>query len=229
MPPSVRKPSSLAFSLLFVSSSLGLGCGGPTVADIVESEVTLTVQGVASAPDVAAIGEPEAGLGVTRAVLRVSGVKLEPCRESVNELVLAPRAYELLDTPAPSESVSTAVQELCGLQVDIEPSSTSQVDGVPEAATLYVEGSDEKGEAFALTSDAVTSLRFETDQSASFGEQPLLLGIDVSTWLADLPRDEDVSEQLADQLKGAAALFVDGNGNGKLDDDEQTPIAPSAP
>lgn len=202
------------------------GCGGPAVGDITSQEVTLTLQGMASAPDVAAIGEPaEGGLGVARVVVRASTITFEPCRKNVEGITLDPRAYELLQHPAPSETVTTAVQEWCGLQLDLEPNAFNRAEGVPEDATLYIEVTGESGETHTLTSEETTSLHFQTDAAASFGEQPLLLGFDVSRWLADVPLDTGSSEALAAQLKIAAALYVDTNGNGRLDDDEQTPLA----
>ncbi len=225
---SLRNVSGLAIARLILGAGAAAGCGGPSVSDIAVQRVTLTLQGVASAPEVASIGEPAEGLGVARAVIHARAVRFEACEKNVEPLVLDPRAYELLHDPAPSESISTAVSEWCGLQVDIGPARASETDEEP-AAAIYVEVTDESGEAFTLTSDAVTTLRFETDAASSFGDQPLLLGVDVSKWLADLPLDGDASEQLAEQLKSAAALYVDANGNGRLDDDEVDAIAQSEP
>jgi hypothetical protein len=221
--------------LRLVGALLGLGvvaCGGPSVADIAQQRVMLTVRGVASDPDVAAIGEPAAGLGVTRAWLRTRAVTFAACRADTEALTLAPRDYELLNDAAPSEEITTAVDELCGLHVEVGASGEAG-DGSSKDTTLHVEGTDADGNAFTLESDGTASLDFETDAEASFGEQPLLLGVDVSKWLADVPLTEDeaeaASEQLLSRLKSAVALYVDRDGDGKLDDDEQTPIATSEP
>ncbi|HYQ17577.1 MAG TPA: hypothetical protein VEQ58_17510 [Polyangiaceae bacterium] len=199
---------------------------------MVGQEVTLTVSGVASAPDVAAIGDSEGGLGVSLAVISSTALRFEPCDDGASDVALAPRSYELLGDPPPSESITTAVQNWCGLRVDVGP-ATAEVEGVPEGASLYVEASDSDGTPLSFTSDASSTLRFETDAAASFGNQPLLLGIDVSVWLADLPLDPDMSdaaaEQLSSQLQAAARLFVDDNGNGKLDDDETASAIESTP
>lgn len=230
MPLPLREPSRVTILAFSLSASAIGGCGGPSVADITGREVSLTLEGIASAPEIAAIGEPaEGGLGVTRAVLRAGAVRFEACQKDVEELALAPRAYELAGDPPPSERVTTAVQELCGVQIDVEATGSNRAEAVPDAATLYVEVSDESGESSILTSEAALSLRFETEAASSFGEQPLLLGVDVSTWLADVPLDADVSEQLAQQLRSSAALYIDANGNGALDDDERTPLAASQP
>ena len=220
---SVRHASYVAAIQLLLGASAVVGCGGPSIAEITDQRVTLTLQGIASAPDVAAIGERKEGLGVARAVIHAGAVRLEACRDGVEALELEPRAYELLQAPAPSESISTAARELCGLQVDIAPATGDE----PRAA-IYVEGTDQNGEAFTLTSDERVTLRFETDAASSFGEQPLLLGVDVSTWLADLPLDDAASEQLAGRLKRATALYVDDNDNGTLDDDDELTAIPES-
>jgi hypothetical protein len=208
--------------LLLGMASATVACGGPALGDIVEQEVTLTVSGVASEPKVASIGEPDEGLGVSRASLRTSRVTFEPCGANVAAIELEPRVYELVSVPAPSERITTAVEDFCGLRLDIEPKG--------DASTLAVEATNAEGEPLELSSDAATSLHFETDASASFGLEPLLLGIDVSIWLADLPADEaEAGAQLVEKLPPAAALYVDGNRNGKLDADETEPIATSAP
>jgi hypothetical protein len=157
------------------------------------------------------------------------------CRAGASDLTLGARGYDLLQEPAPSERVTTAVSELCGLRVDIDPVSESAADGIPKGASLYVEGQDAAGESFALTSESSASLMFEAESGSSFGEQPLLLGFDVSVWLAGLPLPADMADmadmvdmaaQLFDsQLVDSAALYVDSNGNHVLDDDEQTPVA----
>lgn len=210
-------------------AGLVAACGGPEVGDIVGSEVTLTVTAVAGAPEVAALGEAEQGLGVSRAFVSTSALSLIPCVANASAVTLGARGYELLQVPAPSERVTTATFELCGLRVDIDPVSGSAVDGLPDGSSLFVEGEDAAGEPFMLTSESSASLLFEPENGSSFGEQPLLLTFDVSIWLAGLPlppEQADVSAQLFDsQLLEGAALYVDNNGNGRLDDDEQTPVA----
>jgi hypothetical protein len=205
------------------------GCGGPEVGDIVGNEVSVTVTGVASAPEVAAIGEAQGGSLVTRAFVSASSLSLMPCRDSAGAVSLGARGYDLLSDPAPSERVTTAVYELCGLRVDIDPVSESATDGVPPGSSLYVEGQDAAGEAFSLSSERSVSLLFEAEDGSSFGEQPLLLGFDLSIWLAGLPLPEEYADAALDlfdaHLVDSAALYVDSNGNQALDDDEQTPVA----
>lgn len=204
-------------------------CGGPAVGDLAQGEVQITVAGVATKPEVAAIREAQGGLAVSRSFLSVSAMTLIPCRSGAGDVELDPRGYELISEPPMSERVSTAVYELCSLRLDIEPVADNATEGVPEGASVYIEGQDADGAGFTLQSDAATSLLFEADDGSSFGDLPLLMGFDVSTWLAGLPLAEDMADELTMQLDShlvdAAALYVDSNRNGALDADEQTPVA----
>ncbi len=204
-------------------------CGGPAVGDLDQGEVLITVAGVAGKPEVAAIGDSQGGLSVARAFVSTSAMTVIPCRSGAGEIELDPRGYELISDPPMSERISTAVYELCGLRLSIEPVAENATDGVPDGASVYFEGQDADGADFTLQSDVGTVLLFETDDGSSFGDLPLLLGFDVSSWLAGLPLADDTANesamQLDSQLVDAAALYVDSNGNGALDDDEQTPVA----
>jgi hypothetical protein len=219
--------------LIFGLASGATACGGPTVGDILQNEVRLSVAGIATKPEVAAIGEPQEGLGVARAFLSASAVSLMPCSENVNGIVLLPRGYELLNDPPLSELVTTSVSQFCGVQIDIDPVAENATAGVPDGASLYIEGKDAAGMPLELSSDRSSSLLFEAAEGESFGELPLLLAFDLSTWLAGLPLAEDMADMQADlfesQLQDSAALYVDANGNQVLDDDEQTPVAQAAP
>lgn len=226
--------STPARLVLAAGSAVAVGCGGPSVADLSSQEITLTVQGITSAPELVAIGKPpEAGIGVSRALIRASAVSFEPCSDDIASLKLAPRGYELLHDPAPSETVTTAVREYCGLQLRISSTTENSADDVPEGATLYVEVKDDSGDELVLQTEETVTLAFRTEAGESFGAEPLLLGIDVAAWLADVPLDEEerdgASERLHQQLPAAAALYVDANGNGELDEDERTPLLESEP
>jgi hypothetical protein len=223
------KTRAVALSL----SALAVGCGGPTVGDIVAQDVTLAIAGTASAPDVAALGDAQGGLGVSRAFVSASALSLIPCAEGAADIVLDPRGYDLLLTPPPSEDVSTAVSEFCGLRLDVEPVTENATDGIPKGVSLYVEGQDAAGTAFTLSSESAASLLFEPKSGSSFGTEPLLLGFDLSIWLAGLPLPEDMADMSAalfdSQLLDSAALYIDSNANQALDADEQTPIAHAKP
>lgn len=208
---------------------LGLGCGGPSVADLAQDEVVLTVSAVVSDAEVASTGESQGGLGVSRAFVSASAVTLLPCLSDASPLGLGARGYELAQDPPMTERVTTAVSELCGLRVEIDPVDAVTAEGVEPGTTLYVAATDADGNDVTLSSDASLSLLFEPEAGASFGDQPLLLGFDVSIWLAGLPLPEEMADQSAAlldaQLRESAALYVDRNLNHALDADEQTPVA----
>jgi hypothetical protein len=216
----VSKSRRLGFVASGLSGLLALSCGGPTVADLQQDEVLLTARAVGGSPD---------GLEVSRAFVSASALSLLPCRADASDLVLGARGYDLLLNPPMSERVTTAVTDLCGLLVDVDPVAEAASAGVPDGASLYIEGQDADGAPLALTSQSSLSLLFEADSGSSFGEQPLLLGFDLSAWLAGLPLPEDMAETSAmlfdSQIRDCAALYVDSNGNGALDEDEQTPVA----
>lgn len=94
---------------------------------------------------------------------------------------------------------------------------------------MYVEAVASDGTAVTLTSERSSSLLLEAESGTSFGEQPLLLGFDVSLWLQGLPLPEEMAEMSGElfdaQLQGAAAIYVDANGNQALDEGEETPVA----
>jgi hypothetical protein len=207
----------------------GLGCGGPTLADLEQDELVLTVTAVASDAKVAAPAESPGGLAVSRAYVSASAVTLLPCLSDASALGLGARGYELAQDPPMTERITTAVSEYCGLRVEIDPVDDVAAEGVEPGTTLYVAARDAAGNDVTLTSDRSVSLLFEAESDASFGDQPLLLGFDVSTWLAGLPLAEEMADesalQLAAQLPTSAALYVDRNLNHALDADEQTPVA----
>jgi hypothetical protein len=220
---------ALGRSALLGVLGLSTACGSPSVGELEESEVSLTVTAVASAPDVAAVGDAQGGLGVSRAFLSASAVTLVPCLADAGSVPLGARGYELLAQPPASERVTTAVSKLCGVQLDIDAvDATTSADLAP-GTTLYVEARDADGTSITLASEQAHALLLEPEPGESFGDQPLLLGVDVSLWLAGLPLPDDKSDEQAaqfdSQLEDAVALYVDSNGNQALDDDEQTPVA----
>jgi hypothetical protein len=209
-----------------------LGCGGPTLGDLETPAVSIVVTAIASEPDVAVAGDPQAGLGVERAFVSMSSLTLSPCREDASEIIISPRGYELVSPLPNAELVETAVTDLCGLRFDVDPLAQNAADGVPEGASLYVAGSSAAGIAYALASEQSLSLSFEVEADASFGNQPLLLGFDLSVWLADIPleaaAEEAAQTAFETQLSAAVALYVDSNENHVVDAEEQTPVATAA-
>jgi hypothetical protein len=222
------RPSLLSL-LTLTLTPLALACSSPGVANLAASEVVVTVTGVATAPEVAALGESQGGLGVSRVFVSSSSFRLLPCDSSAADITLEPRGYDLLAKAVPREAVGTLVTDWCGLQLDIDPVARNTTEGVPEGASLYVEGTDADGAAFALTSEASTSVLLEAIAGVSFGDVPLLLGLDVSAWLEGVALAPELaemsSEQLVERLPVALALYADANENQSLDEDETTPVA----
>jgi hypothetical protein len=219
------RPSLLSLLL----TPLALACGSPGVADLAASEVVITVTGVASAPERVALGDSQGGLGVSRVFVSASSFSLLPCDAGASDLTLEPRGYDLLAEAVPREVVGTLVTELCGFRLDIDPVAQNALEGVPEGASLFVEGTDAAGAAFTLSSEASTSVRLAAVDGVSVGDVPLLLGLDVSAWLEGVPLTPELaemtSEQLAERAPAAFALYADTNDNQSLDEDETTPVA----
>lgn len=217
--------------LLLAASAL-VGCGSPSLGDLDTGTVAITVSGIATQPEVVSLGEPQGGMGIERAFVSMSSLTLLPCRADAAEVTLSARGYDLLNDPPLQELVSTAVTELCGLRFDIDPLEQNATEGVPEGASLYVTGTNALGAEFEIASEQSFSLLFEVDESAAFGSQALLLGFDVSVWLAGVPMDAGYEyltvEALEENLRGAVALYVDSDGSGALDEGEQTPVASAA-
>jgi hypothetical protein len=199
-----------------VLASLGVACGGPAVGDLEERDVVFSLT---------ALGAPE-GLTLTHAFVSASSLSLLPCNAA--DLVLDGRGYDLLGDPPPSERITTATNELCGLRIDVDPVDKNAQAGVPDGASLYVEATDTDDATISFTSENSFSLLFELEEGGSLPVEPLLVGFDTSAWLAGLPLampDDDRTAQLFDQqLYDAAALYVDHDGNGALEGDETTPL-----
>lgn len=210
-----------------------VGCGSPSLEDLETSAVSVTLTTTATDPAIATAGEPAGGLVVSRVFLSASSLTLLPCRDDAAEIVLPPRGYDLLTSPAPSEYVTTAVTELCGLRLDVDPLSENATDGIPEGASIYVQGSDAAGTPFELASEQSLSLMLEAMPDSSFGDQPLIVAFDLSSWLNAIPLTEDEVKMaiamLETQTRTSVALYVDADESGSLDEAEQTPVAEVAP
>ncbi len=220
-------------SLLTAAALLALGCGGPSLGDLTTPTVVIDVSASASDPEVAALGDSQGGFGVSRAYLSMSTLTVMPCRADADEIVLSPRGYELISDPPNQELIGTNVTELCALRLDIDPLSENAAEGVPEDASVYIEATDDAGVARTLTGTRSWSILLEARDGESFGELPLLLGVDVSTWLVGVSMTEELGDfpldAVPDDLEAAIALYADTNENGAIDGDEQTPVAQPVP
>lgn len=207
-----------------------LACGGPPVTGIESTEVSISLFAVASAPEVAGIGDEtaEGGLSVRRAFISTSSMTLVPCNEDAAEIALKPNGYDLLAPPLVGETISTAVNELCALKLAFAPVGDDAPQGVPENSATLIQAYNEADDPLELVGESEDTFVLESD-GISFGPLPLLLAFDVSTWLDGAPHDPDmIAEAVAvmeAQTAQAMALYEDTNGNFLLDDDEKTPIA----
>jgi len=201
-------------------------CGGPEVGDIAGQQLTLQVSGVYLGSEAVASGDERGDFTISRALLSVDSLTFTPCAEGARAITLAPRVYDLLAAPPLGETVTTAVSEFCSLRVDLTPSPDITEEGASSGDSLLYEAQDETEAKIAYAAEDSPSLTFTTEDGVSFGEQPLLLGFELSAWLtylADGATSESVG--LEPSLDEVCALYVDSNGNDALDDDEQTPVA----
>jgi hypothetical protein len=217
-------------SLVLLFGLLPLACSGPGVADLATSEIVMTVSALASAPEQVALGESAGGLGVTRVFLNTSALGLVACDSGVADLTLGRRGYDLLAEPPARELVGTAVTELCSVRIDIDAVKPTP-EGVPAGAALYAEGTDADGAEVSFSTSSSTSVLLQAVDDVPFGDQPLLLGLDVSVWLGQLSPDDAMSDpegaqaELDSRTASALAIYADLNDNRALDDDETTPLA----
>jgi hypothetical protein len=218
-------------ALIALCGLFGAACSGPAAGDAAEQQVTLQVSGVYLGDSAIASGDARGDFTMSRALVSFGGISLVPCASGAAEISIAPRVYDLMAMPPPGEAVSTAVSEYCGLRVDLAPAPDA-ADGMPKGDSLLFDVQDASGPVGPLEAEDSPSLTFTADAGASFGDQPLLLGFDLSGWLSYLAGSELDPEHpsLFDgTLSDVSALYVDANANGALDTDEQTPIARGEP
>jgi hypothetical protein len=208
---------------------LGVACSGPTAGDSAEGQVTLQVSGVYLGDSAIASGDERGDFTMSRALVSFGGMSLVPCASGAAEIGIAARVYDLMALPPLGEVVSTAVSEYCSLRVDLAPAPDA-ADGMPAGDSLFIDAQDASGSSAGgpLEAEDSPSLTFTADSGASFGDQPLLLGFDLSGWLSYLAGNALDPEHVA-LFDDSPALYVDANGNGALDADEQTPIARGKP
>lgn len=220
------------FSALPCLALLAAACGGPPVAGVEADEVSISLFAITSDPEVAGLSEAttaEGGINVKRAFIATSSLTLVPCLEDAAKIKLAPSGYDLVAPPLAGETVTTAVTELCSIELSLAPLGDKAHDGEPADATMSIDAENEPGDALEFVSDSEQKLVLESVNGTSFGPLPLLLTFDVAKWLDGVSSDPDqVDEGVAlveEQLADAVTLYEDTNGNYLLDDDEMTPIA----
>lgn len=215
----------------FAGCALTAACGGPSVGDIESQALTLQVSGMYLGSKAVASGDERGDFTMSRALISVDSMTLTPCASGAGAIVLDPRVYDLRATPPLGETVTTGVSEFCALRVDLAPSpDLKERSGSNVSESLVLEAQDETGAKVTYAAEDSPSLTFTPDGDTTFGDQPLLLGFDLSVWLEYLAGSatNPLPGSFDSTLTDAAALYVDSNGNGALDDDEQTPVAHAA-
>jgi hypothetical protein len=201
------------------------------VAGLEASEVNVSLFAVASNSEVAGIGNPteEGDFGVKRAFIATSSLTLVPCLEDAAEIALAPNGYDLVAPPLMGETVTTAVTDLCALELSLAPLGSKAPDDVPADAAILLNAETAAGDALELVSAREATYVLEAEEGRSFGALPLLLTFDVSKWLEGAPTEPDMVdaavEIMEQQTAAAITLYEDKNGDYVLDEDEMTPIA----
>jgi hypothetical protein len=220
------------FGALPCLALLAVGCGGPPVAGVEADEVNLSLFAITSDPEVAALTASttaEGGIYVKRAFIATSSLTLVPCLEDAAKLKLGPSGYDLIAPPLAGETVTTAVTDLCAIELTLAPLGDKAHDDEPDDAAISIKAENEAGDALDFVSDSEQKLVLESVNGTSFGPLPLLLTFDVAKWLDGVSSDPDQVEEgsalVEKQLADAATLYEDTNGNYLLDDDEMTPIA----
>jgi hypothetical protein len=167
--------------------------------------------------------------------LSTSSLTLVPCAAGAREITLGARSYDLLAEPRAREIVSTSVTELCELRFDIDPLSRNLAEGVPDGSAIYAEATDAEGAELQLTTGTSSSIRLSSVEGGGFGSTPLLLALDVSTWLqgvtaANLEKMPDAVQELIDShTEPAFSLFADLNGDQQLQDEDEPVASPALP
>jgi len=203
-------------------------CGGPSVGDVESQALTLQVSGVYLGPKAVPSGDDARGdFTMSRALISVDSMQLTPCASGSAPITLDPRVYDLLADPPLGETVTTAVTEFCTLRIDLTPSPDVTESASSSDESLLLEAKDETAAKITYAGEDSPSLTFTADNGDFFGDQPLLLGFDLSGWLAYLAggATNPLPGLFDSTLTDVAALYVDTNGNQQLDADEQTPVA----
>lgn len=197
----------------------------------------LAVAAHSTEPEIAAPGTSSSGLGVERALLSVRELALGGCGD-VAPIAATNRTLDLLADPADQLWFDTAVVEYCGLELSLGAQAGGPTE--LEGRALALRGTRADGTTVELSISAERELGLVAAQP--FDAHQLLLGVDLGAWfesvdLEGATADDDgvvrvsetsnfaAHEQFATGLDRAVQLFSDANGNGRLDDDERTPLA----
>jgi hypothetical protein len=178
------------------------------------------------------------GYTLDTAELSFRSISLEPCVPDAALLRTRDFSIDLFHAPAPSVGFFSSVTDFCGLTVELAPATSSDLPELYGASARF-QGTSADATAFTLTSTLDTTLAFETDKALD--AMNLVLGVDLDAWfenvdltnaatsddglLIDADHNPDVLAAFDQAASGAAALYDDADGNGKLTGDELVPVA----
>lgn len=221
---------TIAASLLIV---FGTGCAPTETGNPPNGSVQLGFTAFSSAPTVAALAEPGAGLVVDRAAVNVTSLSLLPCTTSSASLEVPAASYELVGASKTLELLGP--ERLCGLALELGPSESA-------GPAVFIHGTRAVGAPFEVLSFATTTVALQAKAGDEFGDQPLLLAFDLGVWFTqvdvhgahagadgvarlDAALNPDLLAAFEARASLSVTLYEDADGDGVLDDDEATPIA----
>lgn len=173
-----------------------------------------------------------------RIALNVGSLSLLPCDAAAPAVTFAAGEYDLVQGDA-LEAMGRL--ELCGLRLELIPANADGRE-LPMGVAMYLHGLRSDGSEFDVVSSSPRTLQLSAEQGHAFGTQPLLLGFDLGHWFSgvdvhgvhtgadgvvhlDATLNPAPLTAFETQTSVAVGLYVDANGNGRLDAEERTPIA----
>jgi hypothetical protein len=213
-------------------------CGGSEDGVPIESSVTKLALTVATTDEaLVAVRSEGAAISVDEVGVSLRSIGIVPCASDASAIAIDDYAVELTVEPATQANFESSVHDYCGVELDIEPSSS---DDPPELAELavFVRGTRSDDTPFEIRSELELEATFSSE--AAFGAHAVL-GFDLATWfsgveldaagatdgvvLIDGDENEDLLAAFEANTRGAVALYVDADRDGVLDADELEPIA----
>ena len=181
---------------------------------------------------------PEREIAVSDARLALATLFFVPCDPGSAKLGTRDFRINLLVYPPSSLTLDSFVSDYCRIEADLAPPST-------ELPTTHLAGTRADGTPFELTSRQTLALDLDSVPAGqSFDATKLVLGADLTAWLADVDLDgaeatddtvlidadhnADLLETFEATTVAALSLYFDANDDGLLMDDELEPVAAAA-
>lgn len=178
---------------------------------------------------------PERDIAVSDARLALEMLLFVPCDPGSAKLGTRDFRINLLVYPPSSLTLDSFVPDYCRIEADLAPPST-------ELPTTHLAGTRADGTPFELTSRQTLALDLDSVPAGQpFNPTKLVLGADLSAWLADVDLDgaettdgtvlidadhnADLLETFEATTVDALSLYFDANDDGLLTDEEREPVA----